>query len=325
MASRLSDAVSLLMRGRSAGREPPAAPGLVRRVFYGRSELRAGWRLVIFFVLFFTLVFTTRLILADRLNGWDFETELLIKALSTVGALFLASLVMGWLEERTIADYGLPWREALGRQFWKGAPFGFASITAILLALYALSVYSFGERMLQGRDILVYFGLYASIFVVGAVGEEFLCRGYVQFTLSTGFGFWPASIVTSAIFGLLHLLNSGEAVLGALSAAAVGFLFCLFLRKTGSLWMPIGFHFGFNWGESFFYGAPDSGTKVPHRFLDAQFAGPTWLTGGSVGPEGSVVCVAVIAGSCCLCAASLGRPHKATKVRATTMPVSKAP
>jgi hypothetical protein len=62
------------------------------------------------------------------------------------------------------------------------------------------------------------------------------------------------------------------------------------------------------------------------RFLDAQFAGPTRLTGGSLGPEGSVVCVAVIAGLCCLCAASLGRHYKAANNEGarTTMRVSKA-
>ena len=64
---------------------------------------------------------------------------------------------------------------------------------------------------------------------------------------------------------------------------------CIALRRTGNLWWPIGFHAAWDWGQTFFYGVPDSGLSASRNFLHAEFHGPNWLTGGSTGPEGSVL------------------------------------
>ncbi len=210
---------------------------------------------------------------------------------------------MARFEGRTIADYGLPWRRMLGKQFWQGTLLGFATITALLLTLRAVGVFSFGERALHGHEIWMFAGLYALFYVVGALWEEFYCRGYALFTLSTGIGFWPAAILSSVYFGYLHYFNPGETAIGAFSAGLFGLLFCLLLRRTGNLWMPIGFHAAYNWGESFLYGAADSGSKAPEHLLNPGFSGPAWLTGGSVGPEASLLCVLLIGGMCLICAA----------------------
>jgi len=71
-------------------------------------------------------------------------------------------------------------------------------------------------------------------------------------------------------------------------------LACLILRRTGNLWLPIGFHAAWDWGQTYFYGVPDSGTVVPGHLLDSKFTGPAWLTGGTVGPEGSALCLVLI-------------------------------
>jgi CAAX protease family protein len=60
------------------------------------------------------------------------------------------------------------------------------------------------------------------------------------------------------------------------------------VRRTGSLWFAVGMHAAFDFGETFFYSVPDSGMVLPGHLSDATLHGPTWLTGGSVGPEASV-------------------------------------
>jgi membrane protease YdiL (CAAX protease family) len=112
--------------------------------------------------------------------------------------------------------------------------------------------------------------------------------------LTTGTGFWPAAVLLSLLFGLAHTSNTGESHLGAFTAGAIGFVFCLVLRRTGDLWMPIGLHLGWDWGETYFYGVPDSGIAAQGHLLNSSSHGPIWLTGGTVGPEGSWLCVAVI-------------------------------
>jgi membrane protease YdiL (CAAX protease family) len=101
-------------------------------------------------------------------------------------------------------------------------------------------------------------------------------------------GFWPTAILLSALFGLAHASNPGESKFGLVSVVLFGLLFCLFLRRRGNLWWAVGFHAGWDWGQTFFYGVPDSGLSPYHNLFGSAFSGPRWLTGGSVGPEASI-------------------------------------
>src|SRR5262249_12617462 len=112
---------------------------------------------------------------------------------------------------------------------------------------------------------------------------------YGLYTLTQATGFWPAAALSSAMFGYSHMGNPGENWLGIFNAGAGGLLFCLLLRRSGNLWMPIGFHASWDWTQSYFYGIADSGRTLPGHLLNGNFVGPAWLTGGTVGPEGSLL------------------------------------
>ena len=125
-------------------------------------------------------------------------------------------------------------------------------------------------------------------FCLVGIFEEFFFRGYLQFTLSSGMGFWPAALLLSLAFGAVHLRNPGEGPVGALSVFVIGMFLCFTLRRTGTLWFAIGFHAAYDFGETYLYSVPDSGIVMPGHLLASSFHGPAWLTGGTVGPEGSV-------------------------------------
>jgi hypothetical protein len=99
----------------------------------------------------------------------------------------------------------------------------------------------------------------------------------------------------SASFAAIHLGNTGEDRIGALSVFVIGMFFCLTLRRTGNLWFAVGLHAAFDWGETFLFSTPNSGIVVSGHLLNSSFHGPMWLTGGTVGPEGSVMAFAVVA------------------------------
>lgn len=291
----------------SAAPVPPpkqaALEELVTKAFVGPNGIRAGWRLLIFLV-----------ILGALMTGAGAFAMLLTKSKTpnvpfnapavavSEGIIFFCALLASWImakvEGRTLADYGLPAREAFGKKFWQGTLIGFASITALLVAMRLLRIFYFGTIALQRAEIVKYAALWGLAFLMVAFLEEFLFRGYALFTGATGITFWPAAILSSILFGYVHHGNSGENWLGAFNAGAVGFLFCLILRRTGSLWMAIGFHSAWDWGETYFYGVADSGQVAPGHLLNPSFSGPAWLTGGSVGPEGSWLCLALLAILC---------------------------
>jgi hypothetical protein len=107
-------------------------------------------------------------------------------------------------------------------------------------------------------------------------------------------GFWQAAWVTSTLFGFVHTGNGGENWIGIFSAAAIGFVFVVSVRVTGSAWWAIGCHAAWDWAETYFYGAADSGNVATGHYLTTSPAGNALWSGGTDGPEGSVLVLAII-------------------------------
>lgn len=109
-----------------------------------------------------------------------------------------------------------------------------------------------------------------------------------------GSNFWQAAWVTSTIFGFIHTGNNGENWIGIFAAAAIGFVFCVSVWATGSAWWAIGCHAAWDWAETYFYGAADSGNVATGHYLTTTPAGAAFWSGGTDGPEGSVLVIAVV-------------------------------
>ena len=283
--------------------KPTAMEEMVTKVFVGPNGIRAGWRLMVFLGILGAIYFATEWLATYGTPGtapeaqFDAVTVAVGEGVS-FAVVFAITWMMARLEGRRIADYGLPANQAFRGKFWVGAIIGFASITVLLAAMRFLGGFHFGSLALHGTEAAKYAALWGLAFLMVAFLEEFFFRGYALFTATTGITFWPSAILSCIAFGYVHLGNSGENWLGVFNVGAVGFLFCVILRRTGSLWMAIGFHAAWDWGETYFYGVPDSGQVLPGHLLNPTFSGPAWLTGGSVGPEGSWLCLALLAILC---------------------------
>jgi hypothetical protein len=265
-----------------------------RTLFLGPDGLRPGWGFA-FYAVAFILLQQIAVKLASRDLGDSGLWSMLLEEFGNLAAALIPSVVLARVEGRPWSAYGLPGGRAFGRLFWVGSLWGFAAVSLLMFALYGAHCFAFGHVVLHGMRALRFAGFWGAMFLLVGLFEEFLLRGYSQFTLTRGLGFWPSAVALSSTFGLIHLRNNGEHWTGLLAAAFIGLFFCLTLRRTGSLWFAVGFHAAWDWGETFFYSVPDSGTVFPGHLLSSSLRGPDWLSGGSVGPEGSVLCFAVIA------------------------------
>lgn len=138
---------------------------------------------------------------------------------------------------------------------------------------------------------LVSLGAFASV----AVNEELLFRGVVFRILEERVGTWIALVASSLLFGLIHLVNGGATLEGTLAIALQGgMLTASAYVATRSLWVAIGLHFAWDFVESGIFGVADSGT-ASEGLLHSTLTGPTVLTGGSFGPEASLVALLVCA------------------------------
>ena len=287
---------------------PTPAPQTPNEIFYGPNGIRAGWRVMIFLalVVIITLVFITPFVVMRALRGSAGpQVSIGVGALTPLGlgisegSLFIipsiAALIMARIERRKYGQYGLPARYAFRKDFWIGMLVGFLAISACLLGIFAFHGFHLTGLAIHGSTIASATAAWAVTFVIVGLAEEFSFRGYLQYTLTTGIGFWPSAIVMSLLFGAAHMTNPGESKFGLFSVVLFGLLFCLILRRTGNLWWAVGFHAGWDWGQTFFYGVPDSGIAPYHNLFGSAFNGPRWLTGGSVGPEASVFTPIVLA------------------------------
>jgi CAAX protease family protein len=270
------------------------SPSYARTVFLGPDGLRPGWGFAFYVIAFLALQQVASGLAWARSLGPSGLWSSLLEEFGNLLAALIPSIILARVERRRWGVYGLPAKAGLGRLFCSGSAWGFASVTFLICALYGLHSFSFGHIVLHGGRLVRFAAYWGLMFLLVGLFEEFLLRGYTQFTLARGIGFWPAALVLSCAFGLTHLRNGGEQWPGLLAAAFIGLFFCLTLRRTGNLWFAVGFHAAWDWGETFFYSVPDSGMVAPGHLLSSTLEGPAWLSGGSVGPEGSVLCFLVI-------------------------------
>jgi len=263
------------------------------KVFIGPNGLRAGWRLLLFILMAAIFGLLLGSMVRGAVRGVTPKSLILGEGIGLLSVV-LAGAVMARIERRSFADYALPLRGALGIRFWFGALWGFAGLSGLLLAMRVRHGFSFGTVALAGTRLAGYAALWAIAFLLVGLLEEFLMRGYALYTLTTGMGFWPSAVLLSVVFGAGHLRNPGESWAGGLSAALIGLFFCFTVRRTGDLWFAIGVHAMWDYSQSFLYSVPDSGAMVEGHLLNSSFHGPAWLTGGSVGPEGSALVFVVI-------------------------------
>jgi hypothetical protein len=107
-------------------------------------------------------------------------------------------------------------------------------------------------------------------------------------------GFWQAAWATSTFFGFSHTSNGGENWIGIFAVALIGFVFCVSVKVTGSAWWAIGCHAAWDWGETFFYGTADSGFTAQGHYFSSTPVGAALWSGGTDGPEGSVLVVPIV-------------------------------
>ena len=261
-------------------------------------KVAEGWKgrgigvfhFVCFILLYFALAFGTFSAALHFFPHKLFSGLSLSAGLISAACALLATFIMAKTTGRKFTRYGFGGTHR-ARNFLIGAIGGLALLAALLGGLKYFGVFTFGNPTVNVSSTVYYAALYAVLFLAIGFNEEVMFHGYALVLLSRAVSFWPAAIILGVLFGAAHLGNGPrEGVTGALTAGLIGVVFAYSFLKTGSLWLAIGLHSGWDYAESFIFGVSDSGTPaLPGGIFHPTFHGPDWLTGGTVGPEGSVL------------------------------------
>jgi CAAX protease family protein len=267
----------------------------VRSVFVGPGGTRALWRLLAFLLVMNVPLAAAQWIVIKvfHVEHVDFLPVPLILAEGVTLAFALAATaVMARFERRTLATYGVaPTPGSLGR-FAEGALWGAVSNALVIALIAACGGYAVHGLEVHGTAVVTQTLLWLLAFLAVAVSEEVYYRGYPLFTVSSGLGFWPAALVLSLLFGALHyFLKPGETWVDGTTVTLIALFFCFTIRRTGSVWWAVGWHFTWNWFSMGIFGSPNTGNDgrpLAGHLLASTFQGSPWLTGGPMGAEASL-------------------------------------
>ena len=270
-----------------------------KRLFVGVKGVRSGWRVLLYCAVLAALVSCFVLVIRavharPAMPGQPAAVLTPGRAALNEGALLLGVLLTSAMfarfEKCSMADYGLPIGGKAAKRFLEGLLWGVALMSGVLVVLRLTGNFHFGQITLPPEQMAWFAIGWAVVFSLVGVAESFAFAGYPLFALTRGLGFWPAAALLGALFGSLHfVVNAGENWPGSLSLAIVGLLVAFTLQRTGSLWFAIGMHAAWDWAQSFLYGVPDSGITVAGHLFTPSFQGSPLMTGGSAGPEASIV------------------------------------
>lgn len=254
------------------------------------GEVRAVWKIAVVFVIYilFTIIFgTVAAVLLQQhvIREASFYWVLLyLGPLVTIASVYCTLKIV---DRKKLRDIGFADRHHGFGDFGYGFLLGAAAMTLIFLVLYATGQISLEKGLLHPTISLAFLqGLL--FYSLVAVSEELLFRGYLVTALLQTKSIKIAVIGSSAFFSIAHSLNPHVTVVGLTNIFLVGVLFAVMFLKTGSLWMPIGYHLSWNFFQGSVFGFPVSGTTANGVYEVSEFQ-EGWLSGGAFGPEGGIL------------------------------------
>lgn len=200
---------------------------------------------------------------------------------AAVGLAVYTALVR-LIERRPVTELALP---GMGRELGIGLLIGAGLYTACILILMAFGIYK-----VEGLNPVSYLLPAIALPLSSGIFEELLFRGVLFRIVEEWLGSWISLVVSSLVFGLVHLMNPASTLLGAIFISVeAGILLAAAYMLTRRLWMSMGFHISWNYAQSGIFSGTVSGGYTDPGLVKPIIDGPLLLTGGGFGVESSVI------------------------------------
>jgi membrane protease YdiL (CAAX protease family) len=283
----------------------------IARAFVRDGRLRSGWRVTFYLICYVVglLVVQTPIVglyvayllsknpamlssLMEALQPSQLPLWLdtALKVVELLMVLAFTYLLGRLIDRRPFVGYGFRRKRGWIQDIVLGLALGAAQMLFIVAVEWAGGWLSIDRpdaaTLIKGlRDAL--FGVV--LFVAVALGEELIFRGYVQTNLQEGTNRMLALTISSLLFGLFHSLNPNVTGLGLLNLALAGIVLGYGYMVTGNLWLPIAYHFAWNFAQGPILSLPVSGVRYGGLLTVSDQGTAPLITGGAFGPEGGLL------------------------------------
>ncbi len=240
----------------------------------------APLRLAVFGVVMFYMLGYSNKFKADT-AGNPLQQVAVVIGWSAVGFAVYIGLVR-LIERRPVTELALP---GMGRELAIGGLLGAGLYTACILIFIGMGVYR-----IEGFNTPSVMLPAIALALSSGIFEELLFRGVLFRIVEDWLGSWISLVVSSLVFGLVHLMNPTATLMGAIFISVeAGVLLAAAYILTRRLWMSMGFHIAWNYTQSGIFSGVVSGSDTTPGLVKPVIDGPAWLTGGAFGVESSVI------------------------------------
>lgn len=276
------------------------------KIFFSPSEprLRAGWRLLIQVMLQIVLtaiaglvIFLPYSLLTGRtvLSGLPFLA--ISEGIEFLTILLSIILVRHYIDKRSFVNLGLQIDKKTVLDILTGIGITFIMMGLIFFSEWRLgwiSIVSFAWNVEPVQNVIALVVLFFLVFILVAWNEELMSRGYHLQTIASGLNLFWGLVISSVLFGALHLANPNATWVGAVGIFFAGLFLGYAYIRTKNLWLSMGLHLGWNFFEGVVFGFPVSGLDIYH-ITHLHISGPMLWTGGNFGPEAGLIILPTIA------------------------------
>lgn len=208
----------------------------------------------------------------------------IINLFGLIGLILLLWFFMKFVDNEKFINLGFHLKKQ-SKIFYLGLFLGFFIMGFAYLLLSQMEEIKYVKTVFKIKEILFSMAL----FIIVAINEEVLMRGYVLRNLMYSFDKFTALIISSILFSLIHGFNPNMDLFSYLNLFLAGILLGSTYIFTKNLWFPIALHFSWNFFQTLF-GFNVSGQDL-YSLIEFKIAKPNIINGGFFGFEGSIFCV----------------------------------
>ena len=246
---------------------------------------------------------TVPLFLALRNITLFFNNKDLLSLLITLFSFAFISLLVFFrvkvIEKRSFSSIGFNKNNWL-KKYSLGFLIGLAMMSIIVLILFPFGYITVEKNPIQPVGISAIASVLVILFgwIIQGATEEIVTRGWLLNVLSTKYNIGVGLLISSTLFGLMHLTNPNVNYIAVINIILVGLFYGLYVIKTNDLWAVCGMHSAWNFAQGNIFGFKVSGLDVSvGSLIDLNLVGSDFVTGGIFGPEAGITATFILLAS----------------------------
>lgn len=246
---------------------------------------------------------TVPLFLALRNIPLFFNNKDLLSLLITLFSFAFISLLVFFrvkvIEKRSFSSIGFNKNNWL-KKYSLGFLIGLAMMSIIVLILLPFGYITIEKNPIQPVGVSAIASVLVILFgwIIQGATEEIVTRGWLLNVLSTKYNKGVGLLISSTLFGLMHLTNPNVNYIAVINIILVGLFYGLYVIKTNDLWAVCGMHSAWNFAQGNLFGFEVSGLDVSvGSLIDLNLVGSDFVTGGIFGPEAGITATFILLAS----------------------------